>query len=203
VTTDRLTAAPAALRRHLELLGRWNDRVDLVSPARQGVWWDRHFEDSLGALAAVPAGPRRVVDVGSGAGFPGLVWSLARPDLHLTLVEPRGKRATFLRSAARHTGSSAVVLTERAGALAPGDWDVVVGRAVAPYARWLEIASPLARPDGLVLAMLTPTVPEGWGVAEAAQGLALAGQTHYVLPGTGARRRVAVLRKLVGEVGSG
>ena len=167
------------------------------------MWWDRHFEDSLGALAAVPAGARRVVDVGSGAGFPGLVWSLARPDLQLTLVEPRGKRATFLRSAARHTGSTAVVLTERAEALVPGDWDVVVGRAVAPYARWLEIAAPLARPGGLVLAMLTPTVPEGWGGVEAAQGLALEGQTHYALPGTGAKRRVAVLRKSGGKAGPG
>jgi len=188
-------AAPAALRRHLEILGRWTERIDLVSPAEERVWWDRHFEDSLGALAAVPEGAWRVVDVGSGAGFPGLVWSLARPALQLTLVEPRGKRATFLRSAVRHTGSTAAVLTERAEALAPGGWDVVVGRAVAPYARWLEIAAPLARPGGLVLAMLTPTVPEGWGQVEAALGLALEGQTHYVLPAAGARRRVAVLRK--------
>lgn len=184
----------AALRRHLELLRRWNDRIDLVSPGDDARWWDIHVEDSLGALSAVPPGPRTVLDVGAGAGFPGLVWAMARPDLVVTLTEPRGKRATFLRTAARETGTVVEVLSERAQALSPRRWDVVVGRAVAPYARWLELAAPLAEPTGRVLSMLGPTEPEGWGTAELAAGLILDTEHAYSLPASGAERRVAVLR---------
>ena len=194
MTQDRPAALQAALRRHLELLRRWNDRVDLVAPADDARWWDVHVEDSLGALDAVPDGPVRILDVGAGAGFPGLVWALARPELQVTLTEPRGKRATFIRTAARQTGAVVEVLSERAEALAPRRWDLVVGRAVAPYARWLPLAAPLVEPEGRVLALLGPTEPEGWGVAEAEAGLVIEREHAYRLPASGADRRVIVLR---------
>ncbi len=153
-----------------------------------------HFEDSLAALRGVPDRARTVLDVGAGAGFPGLVWAMARGDLQVTLTEPRGRRATFLRTVARETGADVEVLTERAEALSPRRWDVVVGRAVAPYARWLALAAPLVSEAGVVLALLGPTEPDGWGVAEAEAGLVVEGHEAYVLPGGGAHRRVVVLR---------
>ncbi len=188
---------PAELRRHLNLLRRWNDRIDLVAPGDDDRWWDIHVEDSLGALKAVPAGPRRVLDVGAGAGFPGLVWAAVRPELDMTLTEPRGKRATFLRTVSRENDLGVEVLTERAEALVGRRWDVVVGRAVAPYERWLELAAPLVAPQGRVLALLGPTTPAGWGVAESGVGLGLESEIRYRLPLSGAERRVAVLRPML------
>lgn len=187
-------ALQTALRSHLRLLRRWNDRIDLVAPGDDARWWDVHIEDSLAAMPAVPRGAR-VLDVGAGAGFPGLVWAMARPDLQVTLTEPRGKRATFLRTVARETATDVEVLSERAEALSPRRWDVVVGRAVAPYARWLTLAAPLVQADGRVLALLGPTEPEGWGAAEADAGLTIEAEHPYRLPASAARRRVVVLRR--------
>lgn len=187
--------AEAALRSYLALLRRWNSRVDLVGPDTDARWWELHVLDSLGALAGVPDDARTALDVGSGAGLPGLVWSLARPSLSVTLLEPRRRRVAFLRAAVRETGAGAAVLHGRAGDVRGRTFDVVVGRAVAPYADFVAMAAPLARPGGVVLCLLTPTTPEGWGVAEAQAGLVHAGESGYRLPGIGAVRRVVALRR--------
>jgi len=184
------------LRRHLALLGRWNSRVDLVAPAGEATWLDAHVHDSLLALEALPEDARRVVDVGSGAGFPGLVWALARPDLAVTLCEARGRRAAFLREVLRATGRGDVeVAACRAEELAAGEHGVAVSRAALPYARWLPQGARLVRPGGAVLALLGPRDPEGLGVCEAAAGLVEEARHAYRLPGSGKPRRVVVLRR--------
>lgn len=119
----------AAFERHAGLLLEWNRRINLtriVAPAEMAV---RHFGESLAVAALIGRDARAVVDVGSGAGFPGVVCAVVRPDLDVVLLEPRGKRAVFLKEVTR--GMENV----RVQALRLEEWrgeaDVLVCRAVA------------------------------------------------------------------------
>jgi 16S rRNA (guanine527-N7)-methyltransferase len=86
---------------HYLEMRRWNKRLSLVGPGTADHLVERHYGESLAALDLLPPGPGTLVDVGSGAGFPGWVLAAARRDLEATLVEPRKRKCTFLRSAAR------------------------------------------------------------------------------------------------------
>lgn len=126
----------------------------LVGPREADRMWDRHV---LNCAAAAPAFPEasRVVDVGSGAGLPGLVLAIARPDLRLVLLEPLLRRTTFLSEAVdRLRLHNVEVLRGRAeemrGLLVA---DVVTARAVAPLDRLAGWCLPLVRPGGTLLAM--------------------------------------------------
>ena len=132
----------------------------LIGPREVPRLWERHLlncavvaEAELGLL---PAGAQ-VVDVGSGAGLPGLVWAIARPDLRLTLVEPLLRRSTFLAEAVERLelGDRVTVWrgrAEEAGReLAPAD--VVTARAVAPLDRLLGWTVPLLRDGGRLVAL--------------------------------------------------
>jgi len=199
-TADPWAAVPGtarpALRNHLALLGRWNRRVDLVAPADEATWLDAHVHDSLQALEALPDDVQRVVDVGSGAGFPGLVWALVRPELSVTLCEARGRRVAFLREVLRQTRRRDVVVeATRAEELAPGGFDAAVSRAVLPFPRWLPVGARLVRPGGVVLALLGPEGPDDASPAEESAGLSREAVVDYRLPGSGKRRQVVVLRR--------
>lgn len=118
--------------------------------------WARHLLPSA-ALAVLLPRAASVADVGSGAGLPGLVLALVRPDIRMTLVEPMARRCVFLEAAVEATGTHARVSVRRARAeeLAgeqPG-FDVVVARAVARLPRLLELLLPLTRPGGQVIAV--------------------------------------------------
>jgi 16S rRNA (guanine(527)-N(7))-methyltransferase RsmG len=90
----------SSLSRHYELLQRWNGRVNLTSIRAPQEIVERHFGEAL-YLAKVIGEAKNLVDVGSGAGFPGLPFAVARPDVRVTLVESIGKKATFLREVSR------------------------------------------------------------------------------------------------------
>ena len=96
-----------------------------------------------------------VADLGSGAGLPGLVLAIARPDLDVTLVEPLLRRATFLAEAVDALGLSGVAVVRSRAEELDGQrrFDVVTARAVAPLDRLLGWAMPLVAPDGVLLAM--------------------------------------------------
>ncbi len=106
-----------------------------------------------------PAADARIVDVGSGAGLPGLVLAVARPDLRVDLVEPMARRTTFLGEAVGELGLRSAVTVHRGRAEAAavrsavGDADWVTARAVAPLDRLMEWCLPLLRPGGAVLAL--------------------------------------------------
>ena len=169
--------------------------MDLVAPSDEGTWVARHVLDALGALEALPADVGDVVDVGSGAGFPGLVWACARPGLRVVLCEARQRRAAFLRAARRELSLDAAEVVEgRAEALPAGAFSAAVSRAALPYSRWLPAGARLVRPGGCVLALLGPADPEGLGEAEAAAGLACE-RVHAYRP-AGRERRVVELRKV-------
>lgn len=136
------------LARHLELLRRWQKRINLTGAATLKDPWRRHVLDSAQLASFVRAGAR-IADLGSGAGFPGLVLAVLRGG-PVHLIESDARKAAFLREAVRIAGASAEVHNARAEAL-DLKADVVTARACAPLDRLLGLASPLLAPGGKCL----------------------------------------------------
>ena len=147
---DRLPLA----ERYVELLATAGVERGLIGPREAPRLWERHLLNCLALTSALPTGAT-VVDLGSGAGLPGLVLAIGRPDLVVTLVEPLLRRATFLEEAVAELGLAGVaVVRDRAEALAGRQrFDVVTARALAPMDRLLGWAMPLVAPQGCLLAM--------------------------------------------------
>jgi len=141
-------ALEAALAAYARELARWGERMNLVGSTDPGAI-ARHIEDALDAVAALPQGAS-VVDLGSGAGFPGLPIALARRDLAVTLVEIREKRLAFLRHVVRELAPHVEVLARSIEDEPPRAFDFALLRAVARPARSLELALPWVWPSGEV-----------------------------------------------------
>lgn len=144
----------ALAERYADLLATDGVVRGLIGPREVSRLWDRHLLNCAVLAEAVPADVT-VCDIGSGAGLPGLVLALARPDVDVTLVEPLLRRTTFLEEAVRALGLERVrVVRGRADALHGKErFDVVTSRAVAPLARLLEWSMPLVAPSGAMVAM--------------------------------------------------
>lgn len=126
----------------------------LIGPRETPRLWERHVLNCAG-LAELIAPDESVMDLGSGAGLPGLVLAIARPDLRLTLVEPLLRRATYLSEAVELLGLTNVVV-HRGRAEEMGKkvaFDVVTARAVAPLDKLIRWAVPLLTPGGRLLAL--------------------------------------------------
>lgn len=151
---------------HYEELRRWNPTLSLVGPGTQATVAERHYGEALAALPFLPAGQAgTLVDLGSGAGFPGFVLAALRPELRVTLVEARERKWSFLASACRRAalpcqclnarvelplpvGLPAMfdVLTLRALKLTPRAWEALLAR-LSPGGRVLWwTAGPVATP---------------------------------------------------------
>jgi 16S rRNA (guanine527-N7)-methyltransferase len=142
-TLERLTV-------HLELLRRWQPAINLVGPATLADPWRRHFLDCAQLAAHVPGAARSCVDVGSGAGFPGMVLALLGvPGVHL--IESDRRKAQFLREVARATAAPVAVHAERIENLPPWPADVVTARAVASLPRLLPLVEPFVLADTVCL----------------------------------------------------
>jgi 16S rRNA (guanine527-N7)-methyltransferase len=143
------------LRRYEMLLREWAGRINLVSPASLAEVWHRHFADSAQLLGLAPPEARTWLDLGSGAGFPGMVIALlaaeARPALGVTLVEADQRKAAFLLTVARETGTRVTIEPRRIESLAPRRFDVVSARALAPLPRLVELAAPFLGPGSVAL----------------------------------------------------
>ncbi len=130
----------------------------LVGPREADRLWERHLLNCAAPadpkLGLVPASAR-IADVGTGAGLPGLVWALVRPDLSIVLVEPLQRRTDFLEAACESLDLSPGVLVVRGRAqdLDPLAVDVVTSRAVAGLGQLLSWCWPHVRPGGQVLAI--------------------------------------------------
>ena len=133
----------------------------LIGPREAPRLWERHLVNCALLGDLVPKAST-VCDIGSGAGLPGVVLAIARPDLSLTLVEPLLRRTTFLEECVDELGLSNVeVVRGRADALhGRRSFDVVTSRAVAPLPRLLEWSMPLVAPTGVLLAMKGSSVAE-------------------------------------------
>ena len=129
-------------------LVRWGSRMNLVGSTEPAAL-ERHFADGLAAAEGLPRAAR-VVDLGSGAGLPGIPLALARRDLRITLVEIREKRLAFLRHAVRELGLSVEVREGSIETPPPEPFDFALLRAVAPPARSLELGARWVSPAGEV-----------------------------------------------------
>lgn len=148
-------AASAAILVWLERLHEWNARIDLTAARSPDELVDLMLADAALLSTKIPAGAR-VVDVGAGAGAPGLALALLRTDLRVTLVEPRGKRAAFLRTVLGAVSRADVAIERVRGEAVAGRraWDVALSRATLGPAAWLELGVTLAAPGGSVWALL-------------------------------------------------
>jgi 16S rRNA (guanine527-N7)-methyltransferase len=122
------------------LLVEWNARQNLVATSTLPDMWRRHFWDSGQLTALLPAQARTLADLGSGAGFPGLVIAAMRPELKVTLHEATGKKCSFLREAASAMGVAIEICNRRIEELPPCAFDVVTARALAPLPQLLGYA---------------------------------------------------------------
>jgi 16S rRNA (guanine527-N7)-methyltransferase len=143
------------LERFVALLGAWQRTHNLVAGGTLKAVWTRHVADSLQLLEHAPDF-RHWVDLGSGAGFPGLVVAIAckdDPERRFTLVESNNKKAAFLRAAIRETGARATVVAERIETQPGGVElaDVVSARALAALPDLLRLGAPTLREDGVML----------------------------------------------------
>lgn len=133
----------------------WNASINLTSIDDPDGVARRHVADSLAGLPAVIAGRHdRLLDIGSGAGFPGIPLAAAIPSLHATLLDSVGKKAAFLAVVADATDLADRIdaRAERAEAQAREGWDVVTARAVGSLADLIELGLPLLAPGGRLLA---------------------------------------------------
>lgn len=139
------------LRNLLILLRRWNTRINLVADAPEEEQWQRHILDSLQLVPLLPASPEPLVDLGSGAGFPGLVLAIAT-GCETHLIEADRRKAAFLIEASRHLGVARVtVLSTRIERAAPPPARVVTARALAPLSGLLPHAHRLLAPGGIAV----------------------------------------------------
>jgi len=175
-----------ALHAHYQELRRWNPTLSLIGPGTADEVVERHYGESLAALPLLPLAAAVLVDVGSGAGFPGFVLAAARPNLAVTLVEAQERKWAFLEAACRRAALPCRCLNARVAAPLPTDFpaviDLVTARAIAP-----EALAPLLErlaPTGRVL-LWTTRNPELGGLA--------AGRT-LALPGS-ERRQIVELRR--------
>ena len=152
------------LDRYAQILVDYNQKVNLTAITTPEGIEDRHFADSL-LFAAQPEVSGRMVDVGTGAGFPGVVAKIFKPELELTLMEPTGKRVEFLKYLCAELGLTGIEFAkERAEEAARKVWreqfDVASARAVAALPVLCEYCLPLVRVGGVFVAMKGPDAPE-------------------------------------------
>lgn len=156
--------AVEALYAHYEELGRWNRRLALIGPGTAGEILARHYGEALAALPLIPENLRAAVDIGSGAGFPGLVLAAARPGLAMTLVEAREKKWSFLLAAARRASLPCPCLNARVQlplpAGLPDSIDLVTARALKLDPETLAALAARLSPEGRILFWVGANDPE-------------------------------------------
>lgn len=137
-------------RIYAELLTKWQRAINLIGPKTLPDLWHRHFYDSAQLWPLCPAGARVFIDLGAGAGFPGLVLALmGAPNVHL--IESDAKKAAFLAEVARATKAPVTVHRARAETLTEPVADVITARALAPLADLLALARPFCKPGTVML----------------------------------------------------
>ncbi|GAA1058917.1 16S rRNA (guanine(527)-N(7))-methyltransferase RsmG [Agromyces bracchium] len=161
---DRLDVA----RTFTENLARHGEELGLIGPLELPRLWSRHVVNS--GLVAPLLRPGRVGDVGSGAGLPGLVLAIARPDVHLTLIEPMERRVAWLERqvAELALGNVDVVRARAEEVKLKGRLDQVTARAVSALRTLIPITAPLLRPGGELVLMKGSGVDGEIGAAEKA-----------------------------------
>jgi len=190
---------------YLELLLEYNAKFNLTTIEQPGEVWRKHFLDSLSALLVLkPEG--RVIDVGSGAGFPGLPLAIACESLYMTLLDSSGKRVRFLQDVVAELGLGRTVTALHSRAEDLGRmtehrerYGYAVTRAVGSLRILAEYCLPLVEPGGYMLAMKGPAVVQEIEGARRAVKLLGGGEltsSTWTLPGAGEQRVLVTVKKL-------
>jgi 16S rRNA (guanine527-N7)-methyltransferase len=168
-----------SIERYVDILASRGIEWGLIGPREGDRLWDRHVLNSVAPAELLPEGAT-VVDVGSGAGLPGIPLALLRPDLRVVLLEPLLRRATFLEQAVTELalGDRVEVVRSRAEDH-HGRYDVVLSRALAPLPRLIAWCDPLRTSGGIVLALKGRTAADE--LAEARRDLERRGLVGEVL----------------------
>lgn len=196
----------AQLMRYMELLLEWNKKMNLTAITEPGEIITKHFADSLSVLAYVKIPQNAtVVDIGTGAGFPGAVMKIARPDLRLTLLDSLQKRVNFLNALIGElglTGISAAQARAEEGGASPEyreRYDIAVSRAVARLNILCEYCLPYVKTGGLFIAMKSGGAAEE--LEEASPAISLLGgklvnDIRFTLPESDIGRNLLVIKKI-------
>lgn len=191
-----------ALCRYYDELLRWSKKINLIGKKqRAGQIIENHFLDSLFLLKALENAPCKLLDVGSGAGFPGLVCKAIRPELDVILIEPRLKRVSFLRHIIRVLDLASVeVIAARIE-----DVDVesisfthITSRAVAEIVTFLQMVEPVVDKNSSIVCMKGPKwkqeLDNASGYLEET-GVVLTKSQEFVLPFSGAKRAILTFQR--------
>lgn len=198
VTPDQL----AAFRIYGEEIARWSARLSLTALRRPEDIVRVGFLDSLACLALIPREAKRVVDIGSGAGFPAIPLKLARPDLSFTLVEASRKKTTFLQHVVRRLRLSGVrVVQGRAEVLGQdpqeaGAYDLALARAVAPPPDQMRLVRPFLRAEGRFLLQIAGSLDEAMRERLSKLGFRMVREISLATPLGRPGCRVLALRRL-------
>jgi len=142
----------------------WNQRMNLTAITDDEGVWQKHFADSLTLLSLLPEGSIKLIDIGSGAGFPGLPIKIMRPDIFATLLDSLRKRIFFLEDTVRLLELEDVCCiharAEDFQKVTGNNYDVCTSRAVARLDKLCTWCLPFVKPGGLFLAMKGPKVDE-------------------------------------------
>jgi 16S rRNA (guanine527-N7)-methyltransferase len=137
--------------RYGEILATRGIEWGLIGPKEGERIWDRHIANCLPITKLIPKGVS-LIDIGSGAGLPGVVIALARPDLKITLLEPLARRFEFLKGVAEELDLDITIHRGKAES-EKGSFDLVTARAVAPLPKFIPMTWHLVKPGGAILAM--------------------------------------------------
>ncbi len=138
--TDVSRETLARYQTWFDLLSRWNKKINLVAPTTLHDFWHRHALDSWQVVELLPPNIKTVLDMGAGAGFPGLAMAIGladKPGAHITLIEANGKKCNFLRTVIRELALPAKAVQERVENLPPAPYDIITARAFAPLPKLL------------------------------------------------------------------
>ena len=196
--------AEAAFRAYYDFLEKRGRNVNLTAITGAGEVARLHFLDSLALLNAADFKNAKIIDIGSGAGFPGVPLKIAEPSIDLTLLDSTGKRVTFLSELCEKLGIEAGCITARAEEAAhlPAfreQHDIVVSRAVARLNVLCELCVPFVRVGGVFIAMKgvesANEIEEAEGTIEIL-GAKVQENFDYMVPGTNIKHRAVIVRKV-------
>jgi 16S rRNA (guanine527-N7)-methyltransferase len=201
---DLTDAQVAAFSSYQSELLDWNARVNLTGVTDHSDVQVKLFADSLSLLSVLPPGALRLLDVGSGAGFPGLPVKLVRPEIELTLLDSVGKKTAFLAHLVGSLELDGVrVLTGRAEELGQRprereSFDVVTAKAVASLSVLAELCLPLTRVGGILIAQKNGRVDEE--IRESGRAISILGGrlrpvSRYHLPDLPDERWLVIVEK--------
>lgn len=193
--------------RYYELLAEWNKVMNLTAITEEQDVVTKHFTDSLTLVKVLELGELSVIDVGTGAGFPGIPLKIAFPQLQVTLLDSLNKRVKFLQLVCEELGLKGISAVHGRAEDYGRDsgfrenYDVCVSRAVANMASLAEYCMPFVKVGGWFVPYKSGEIEEELAAGKKAVktlGGEIAGVEHFTLPGAGALRSLVKIRKVRG-----